>query len=186
MAGAVVLMAPVQVQPSPVGPDDLCVGVEVAVILLRRTEDGDALVDVRHEPFTGLTVRVVAAEQAADGFEPLVQVAVHERQVVAIVTGRRAGGELEVVDVPGLDEPVPSVGDADHRVGRPAVPPQSAGDATASAWSEDARGAVGRLHRTAVGEVRANGGVGHGRFLSLMMSLNMSLNMHLNMWAMTI
>ncbi len=104
VAGAVQLVAPLQVVEGPVGCRQLDVGVEVAVRPLGRGHQLDRRVGQPGELGVG-----PAAELPADGLEPLVDVGVQERVDVAAVAAKAGVGAavadgLEVREVAGARE----------------------------------------------------------------------------------
>jgi hypothetical protein len=143
VAGAVELVTPVELQEPLPGEPDLEVRVEVSVVLL---SGGQQLVGELQEllqPGFGLFGELRVGQRPADRLDPLVEVAVQEGEVVDVLAGAEARRELEVGEVAGLVQPVPSGGNADVPVGLAPVGPEAGGDDASGGGAEGDPAGVG-------------------------------------------
>ena len=110
MSRAVQLVPPAQVLVALTALDELEPGVEVAVGLLRARDQGDDPLHLGGESrvvrtaVRGVVRRVarsVPGELPGRGLQPLVDVRVHERVRAPEFALGRAGGEPQIVQVPG-------------------------------------------------------------------------------------
>src|SRR6185295_8627722 len=99
------------------------------------------------------------AERPCDCLQPLENVAVQERQIIDIVAGAATRSQLQVVEVAGLVQSVPTSWDAYVPVDSPSICPQPTGDLHRGGRPESCGAAGCKSDRAGAGLA----GLGHAR-----------------------
>jgi hypothetical protein len=148
MPDAVQLVTPLELLEPLAGESHLEVRVEIPVVLLDLGQQAVRDVEELLQLGCGRVGQLRVGQRPADRFQPLVDIAVQEGQVVHVLAGAQPGRQFEVVEVPRLVQMVPTFEHADLAVHPASLGPQARRDRPVRRGPESDPAVLGQTDRS--------------------------------------